>query len=635
MPINTIYKQLSKLRNRHFFFLDVFAFILIPFLALALRLDLDIDFLKYLPQLFFIGLVFLIIKVFILFIFGLYKRLWHVASVDDMLKLIVIGTNAVLVQVVVFLLINKLKVLDFHLFPLSLPFIDGFFSLIYLALSRFSIRIFKRAGEKLTSKENSQRVLIIGAGQAGLMISNEIEQSENLNQEIIGFVDDDPGKIGMRIRGINVLGNREDIPKIVTVYRIQKIIIAMPSLSGREIRGIIGYCENLNVEILTVPGLYDIIDGKIDYDRLRKVQIEDLLRREPIKTDLRGLRNLISNKKVLITGGGGSIGGEVCRQIIRNNPQELFILGHGENSVFEICGELNSKHPSIKITPIIADVSDLQRLKNIFNNIEIDFVFHAAAHKHVPLMEAHPYEAIKNNVLGTKNLVEVCVEFNVQRLIMISTDKAVNPSNVMGASKRTAEMIVLNAAKKYKKDFSVVRFGNVLGSRGSVVKTFKKQIEQGGPITITHPEITRFFMTIPEAVQLVLQAFIIGNCGQVFVLDMGEPVKIINLAKDIVRLSGLNIGDDIEIIYTGLRPGEKLYEELFIKGENYSNTVNEKILISENVSNFITPGFDEKLTDLLSLIKGPNKSNAEYRESLSKVVPEFTHNESETSLTLK
>jgi len=600
-------------------------FSVIPLFALAVRLDLDLQFGKYFPTLLYATLLFILIKIFILYIFGFYKRLWQAASIDDLLKLLVIGTNALMLQFAAFLILRKIDVFDFSVLPLSIPLIDGVFSLAHLALSRLSIRMFKRAGEKLSQNMGGERVLIVGAGQAGIMIANEIEQSEHLNQLIVGFVDDDIEKIGMRIRGNTVLGSREDIPSIIENYNVQKVIIAMPSASGKIVREIINICSAFDVEILTAPGLYEIIDGKIDYDRLRKVQIEDLLRRDPIKTDLAGLKNIIYGKTVLITGGGGSIGSEVCRQIIRNNPRQLLILGHGENSVFEITNELITNFPKYSIYPIIADVSDRQRLRNIFDRYQIDFVFHAAAHKHVPLMEAHPYEAIKNNVLGTKNLVETAVEFNVEKLIMISTDKAVNPTNVMGASKRTAEMIVINAAKKYNKRFSVVRFGNVLGSRGSVIRTFKKQIENGGPLTVTHPEITRFFMTIPEAVQLVLQAFMLGNCGEVFVLDMGKPVKIIDLAEDIIRLSGLKLHEDIDIVFSGLRPGEKLYEELFIQGETYIKTVNEKIFISENVSRFITPGFEEKLDSLLNLIQGDRKNNSVYRDLLKSIVPEFKY----------
>jgi len=624
MPFNFLYQRLSRIRNRHFFAIDLLAFSIIPLLAIVVRFDLIIDFSQFLPQLIYAIFLFVVIKLFVLTIFGFYNRLWQVASIDDMLKLLVIGTNAFMIQFAVFLVFNRLQIFGLDLLPLSLPLIDGVFSLAHLGLSRFSIRMFKRADEKLNLNSNAERVLIVGAGQAGVMVASEIEQSPKLNQQIVGFVDDDVQKIGYKLRGIPVLGDRDDIPEIVKQYRIEKVFIAMPSIAGKEIREIVNICQPLEIEILTLPGLYDIIDGKVDYNRLRKVQIEDLLRREPIETDLAALKDLIRHKNILVTGGGGSIGGEICRQLLRNNPNELFILGHGENSVFEITAELKSKYPVHKITPIIADVSDHQRLINIFQHNKIDFIFHAAAHKHVPLMEEHPYEAIKNNVLGTKNLVDVAVRFDIEKMIMISTDKAVNPTNVMGASKRTSEMVVIGAAKKHNKKFSVVRFGNVLGSRGSVIRTFQKQIEARGPITITHPDIIRFFMTIPEAVQLVLQAFILGNSSEVFVLDMGKPVKIIDLAEDLVRLSGLDLGVDIDIIFTGLRPGEKLYEELFIEGENYIKTVNEKIFLSENVSKCITPGFDEKLEQLIGLIKGEKKSNEHYRSILQMIVPEYT-----------
>lgn len=628
MPFNALYKKLSKMRNRHFFILDFFVFLLLPTIALVIRLDLHTNLSEFYPELVYTTFIFVLVKLSVLKLFGFYRRFWHVASVDDMLKLLVIGTNAFFLQLAVFLVFNRSQLFNIDLIPRSIPVIDGFLSMAHLALSRFSVRMFKRADEKLAKKGDDEKVLIVGAGQAGILIASEIEQTQYLNKTIIGFVDDDPAKIGMKIRGLNVLGSRYDIPSLVERYQVYKIIIAMPSVSGKEIRDIVKICESTHAEVLTIPGLYDIIDGKIDYDRLRKVQIEDLLRRKPVKTDLEGLKQLIKNKVVLVTGGGGSIGSEICRQVIRNDPQELLILGHGENSVFEIHNELCNKFPGKKIIPIIADVSDKQRLRNLFSFYKIDFVFHAAAHKHVPLMESQPYEAVKNNVLGTKNLVETSVEFDVGKFIMISTDKAVNPTNFMGATKRTAELIVLNAAKKYNRLFSVVRFGNVLGSRGSVVRTFKKQIENGGPLTVTHPEITRFFMTIPEAVQLVLQAFKLGNGGEIFVLDMGKPVKILDLAKDIVSLSGLKLGEDIDIEFSGLRPGEKLFEELFIEGENYIRTSNEMLFKSENIYRCFTPDFDRKLNDLLNLLVDGKNSSEDYYAFLKALVPEFNNSNS-------
>ena len=402
-------------------------------------------------------------------------------------------------------------------------------------------------------------------------------------------------------------------------------------MGGSEVKEIVDICNKINkIEILTLPPIYEIIDGKVEINKIRKVQIEDLLKRNPIKTDVNSINKMLENKSVLVTGGGGSIGSELCRQIIRCNPAALLLLGHGENSVFETFMELKSKYPQKNIVPVIADITDFKRMKSIFSNYKIDIVFHSAAHKHVPLMEDHPYEAIKNNIIGTKNLTDLCIEFDVEKFIDISTDKAVNPTSVMGTSKRIGEMLVINAAKKHNKKFSVVRFGNVLGSRGSVVKIFKTQIENGGPVTITHPDINRYFMTIPEAVQLVLQAFIIGNGGDIFVFDMGKPVKIMDLAKDLIKLSGLTPGKDINIEVTGLRPGEKLFEELFNGGESFRNTVNEKIFIAENSEKIVPPDFEEKLSAILELAENPDLNISTYKSYLKSLVPEFKYQRSDT-----
>ena len=617
---------LFKFRNRYFFLFDIFVFISVPFLAFAIRFE-GFNYPIHDNDILFYGVLFGLIKVAVLFFVGIYGRYWDHASVDDLLLILYSGINILLIQFFFLFVLKKFPIELFSQIPFSVSILDTIFSIFFVALSRLSLRILTRTSQryKQISKQKTERVIIVGAGTAGIMVLEELQRNLKTNARVIGFIDDDAKKIGLKIRGITVLGSRSELSQIITQNSIKKIIIAMPSAAGHEIKEIINIATKFSwIEILTIPPLYDIIDGKVEINKLRKIQIEDLLRRDPIKTDIESIFSLLQDRNILVTGAGGSIGSEICRQILRCRPANLMLLGHGENSIFEVENELLRKYPNNKITSFIADITDKQRLHNIFKNNQIDFIFHTAAHKHVPLMEAHPYEAIKNNVLGTNNLVEISVEFNIEKFIMISTDKAVNPTNIMGASKRTAEMVVIHAAKMHAKKFSVVRFGNVLGSRGSVVRTFKTQIENGGPITITHPDIKRFFMTIPEAVQLVLQAFILGNGGDIFVLDMGKPIKIMDLAEDLIRLSGLKVGDDIEIHVSGLRPGEKLFEELFIEGEIYNKTANDKIFLAENASQSVTQGFDEKLENIIGLLKGEKKSNLEYRSYLKTLVPEYT-----------
>jgi FlaA1/EpsC-like NDP-sugar epimerase len=437
----------------------------------------------------------------------------------------------------------------------------------------------------------------MGAGEAGTMIAREMRANPQLGLDPIGYVDDDPGKQGMRIRGLPVLGGRAALPDLVGQHRIDQVIIAMPTAPGKAIREVLAICEQAGVPAKTMPGMYELLGGQVSVNQLRNVEIEDLLRREPVQTDTAAVHDLIAGRAVLVTGGGGSIGSELCRQILRCGPAKLIILGHGENSVFEIHQELlrvaraqlRSDWESRPVTgapklpaiiPVIGDIRFANRLHTIFQAHRPDIVFHTAAHKHLPLMEENPSEAVTNNVLGTRNVLDAALAAGVQRFVLISTDKAVNPSSVMGASKRLAELLVQQAAAASGCPYAAVRFGNVLGSRGSVVLTFKQQIAAGGPLTVSDPAMTRFFMTIPEAVQLVLQAAVLGRGGETFVLDMGEPVRIVDLARDLINLSGLEEGRDIDIVFTGLRPGEKLTEELFVPGEAYQRTAHAKIFIA-------------------------------------------------------
>jgi FlaA1/EpsC-like NDP-sugar epimerase len=474
--------------------------------------------------------------------------------------------------------------------------------------------------QKYTVFSLQERVLIVGAGNAGIDLVEEMQRNPQLGFNPIAFVDDDPQKLHAKIRGILVVGDRYTIPNIVQSLQIQKVIIAMPTVAGKIIREIVDICQATGIQTSTLPGIDEILNNRVRIDSIRDVRIEDLLRRDPVQTDIERVAQFLKGKSVLITGAGGSIGSELCRQICKFRPAEIMLMGHGENSVFNIQQELEQLIKILqedgkaqqyvpRISTFIADIRFKERLKHAFEKFQPDVIFHAAAHKHVPLMELNSPEAITNNVLGTKNLLDMAIEYDVQNFVMISTDKAVNPTNVMGASKRVAEMLVLQAAKDSARPYVAVRFGNVLGSRGSVVPTFKKQIAAGGPITVTHPDICRYFMTIPEAVQLVLQAAVVGNGGEVFMLNMGQPVKIVDLAKELIRLSGYEVNKDIDIVFTGLRPGEKLFEELFIEGEEYEPTQHEKLMIVKNASRILPNNLGSNVETLCLAARNNNPSS--------------------------
>ena len=606
--------------------------LLCPLLALELRLDGQVDFELYLGGLISCTFVFLILDIIVFYKLGLYNRYWNSASIDELAKLIFIIFWAIILQTTIFIVFNRLEILNFEVLPLSLPLLDGIILFFFVAGARFSIRLMERLNERRKISYHGERVLVVGSGKAGNSIVQEMQRNPQLGLNPVAFVDDDIEKKGLKIRGIPVMGTRHSLPEIITKMDINKVIIAMPTAPGSEIRDIFSICRKTGVQARTIPGIYEILDDKVRIDSIRQVQIEDLLRRETVKTDIKKVEDFLKGKKVLVTGSGGSIGSELCRQIIKCHPSEIILLGQGENSIFDIEHEIkkrlsltNGKQYNTKVNIVIASIRSLNRLEKIFEQFEPDVIFHAAAHKHVPMMEMNPSEAISNNIKGTQNLIDLSLKYNVEHFVFISTDKAVNPSSIMGASKRVSEMIVLKAARVYGKNYSAVRFGNVLGSRGSVVLTFKRQIAEGGPVTITHPDIQRYFMTIPEAVQLVLQASVIGNGGEIFVLDMGKPVKVLDLAKDIIRLSGYEVDKDIKIIHTGLRPGEKLYEELFIPGELYEKTIHEKILIATNASHFIPDHFDYNLETLLE--KRYDSDKEVIVSMLKKLVPEYLSEE--------
>jgi FlaA1/EpsC-like NDP-sugar epimerase/EAL domain-containing protein (putative c-di-GMP-specific phosphodiesterase class I) len=632
--IDTLSKIWLRLRNRHFLAADTTIFLITPILALALRLDKIFVHRVYGTDVLIVTILFLVVKIVLLSLFGFYRRCWRYASIDELIQVVASMTAAVIVQSWLFYLLYYSSALIDEL-PRSLPLLDGILSLILVGGVRFSVRAVERMYQLPRTIHPYERALIIGAGHAGVSLVQTIQHNPKLGFYAVGFVDDDPTKLGLRIRGVRVLGDCRSIPDIIRAFNIERVIIAMPTVSGKIVREILDRCQSLGVATSTLPSMHEILSGNARLASIRDVKIEDLLRREPIKTDVADVSHFLNGKRVLITGAGGSIGGEICRQVLQCCPAEILLVGHGENSVFNIQQELkqilDSGHScsnAPRLTTLIADIRFALRLEYAFEKFRPDIVFHAAAHKHVPLMEANSPEAITNNVVGTKNLLDLAIRYNVKHFVMISTDKAVNPTSIMGASKRAAEMLVLKAAQKSKKPFVVVRFGNVLGSRGSVVPTFKRQIAAGGPITITHPDICRYFMTIPEAVQLVLQAAVIGQGGEVFMLKMGEPVKIVDLAKDLIRLSGYELGKDIDIVYTGLRPGEKLYEELFIPGERYESTQHEKIVSVSNASGIIPPNLElmvaalceaANLNDSKAIISLLQQLVTEYQPSTNKI----------------
>lgn len=509
-----------------------------------------------------------------LYFFRLYRRAWQYASIEEILsifKAVIIGsTFSYLIALM--------------LFPERVPFSIMVRTMETILLlvggTRFLSRVFQLRADKGLEQQASNNVLIVGAGNCGILVARELRNSA-LGMRLVGFIDDDLQKYKLQVLGLQVLGTHQMIPEIVEERKIQEIIIAIPSASRQQISDIVSVCKDTGVKLKMMPRLNDLISGKASLNKIREVSVEDLLGRDPIVTDLNGIMSYVQNKVVMVTGAGGSIGSELCRQISRFKPSKLLLLGHGENSIYNIEMELRRTFAHIPLETIIADIQDRDRLKTIFSDMRPQVVFHAAAHKHVPLMERNPSEAVKNNVFGTQNVADCADRYGVERFVLISSDKAVNPTSVMGATKRIAEMYIQSLGASSHTKFVAVRFGNVLGSRGSVIPFFKQQIMEGGPVTVTHPDMVRYFMTIPEAVQLVLQAGSLAEGGEIFVLDMGNPVKILTLAEDLIQLSGYEPYHDIDIKFTGIREGEKLFEELLTDEENVSSTQHNRIFIGK------------------------------------------------------
>jgi FlaA1/EpsC-like NDP-sugar epimerase len=588
-------------RNRLLLVADLFLIIVAAFGSFALRTDLGPLFSFYLPQALWLIAIALIVKPLVFYAFGMYRRMWAYASTHELKIIVIAVTTASVIVSLALVLLRALDVLPY--FPRSTLPIDWLLTLALVGGLRFSLRILAEGQQSSSRIRSSRRVLIIGAGDAGALVVREIQKKTDIPQKPVGFLDDDPDKQNQQIHGVPVIGTLNDLSRTLMLKRIDEVLIAIPSAPGRVIRQVTEVCTQRGVPFRTMPGLYELIGGKVSVNRLREVRITDLLRREPALIDEQAIGTRIGGRRVLVTGAGGSIGRELCRQVARWGPSVLILLGHGENSIFETLLELEENFPSIPLHPVIADIRDLDRLNVVFETLHPQVVFHAAAHKHVPLMEANVEDAITNNVLGTRNIVEVCINFGVERLVMISSDKAIRPSSIMGATKRLAELLVLDGARRSGMEYTVVRFGNVLGSRGSVIPRFKRQIARGGPVTITHPDMKRYFMTIPEAVHLLLQASSMGVGGEVFVLNMGEQVRILDLAEDLIRLSGLEPGKDVEIVFTGIRPGEKLSEELWDKWASYEPTPHPDIVLLAEEDLFSGESLHNTVDELIHLAR--------------------------------
>ena len=596
--------------------LDIIALALCSFLALALRFDFHDIPQKYIDNSFNYIIIDVIIMVTIFSFFKVYKSMWTYASITELINIMIACT---IYEIIEFIYKNAFN-LDM---PNSYYLIKLFLLYIFISAIRFSYRIARALRDYERVRLGYTNTMIIGAGEAGRLLITEIyNNKENFKNKICCIIDDDKNKIGGYIKNIPIVGNRTKIKEFVNKYNIEEIIIAMPSITREKLNLILDECQKTKCEIKTLPSLSELV-GKPTMKKVRPISYEDFLGRKEIVVDLKTISSSLENKRILVTGGGGSIGSELCRQIAKCKPSELIIFDIYENNAYDIEQELIRNYPELNLKTIIGSVRDYDRLDNVFKLYKPEYVFHAAAHKHVPLMEKSPNEAIKNNCLGTLNVVKLSDIYKVKKFVLISTDKAVRPTNVMGATKRICEMIIQTYNKKSKTDFVAVRFGNVLGSNGSVIPLFLKQIENGGPVTVTHKDITRFFMTIPEAVSLILQAFIYAKGGEIFVLDMGEPVKIYDLAKKIIRCKGLEPGIDIKIKITGLRPGEKLYEELLMDEEGLQETPNKLIHIGKPIE------MNNKLflKELDKLISYAYKNDKDIKEKLAKVVDTYTIDE--------
>ena len=618
-------KKVQIFNNSNFFksivllIADVFLIQLASLLSIAIRFDFHWI---QIPEYFLDGitayaLINTICTILLFWCFRLYHSVWHYASSIELMY--ILGASGFSAGIQAF---------GMFLLKLSIPRSYHIFYFAFLTFFVFCTRFFYRIQQvflhqqKKLGRKSVENVMIVGAGEATDILLREFQNSRFLTQNIVCLVDDNPYKKGRSMRGVTIAGNRNDIPTLVEKYNVQVIIISIPSASRKTISELVNICKETSCQIQVLPGLYQMVQGDVSVSKLRPVEIEDLLGREPIKIHNEEVMGYVEDKTILVTGGGGSIGSELCRQIAAHHPKKLIIFDIYENNAYDIQLELKRKHPELDLETLIGSVRNTNRINGVMEKYRPDIVYHAAAHKHVPLMEDSPNEAIKNNVFGTYKTACAADKYGVKRFILISTDKAVNPTNIMGASKRLCEMVIQTLNNRSETEFVAVRFGNVLGSNGSVIPLFKKQIEAGGPVTVTHPDIIRYFMTIPEAVSLVLQAGAQAKGGEIFVLDMGEPVKIADLAYNMIKLSGFTPNEDIQIEYTGLRPGEKLYEELLMSEEGLQSTENKLIHIGKPID------FDEEefLKNLQELKKLAEQDTEKIREKVKEMVTTYHPN---------
>lgn len=611
--------NVKKLYRRTFLLIyDIISVIACSYLAILIRYNFE---LTEIPEHFlapvnrFLPLN-VLITILILYLFRMYSSMWVFAGETELQNLVI---ASVLSTICYSIGIQFFKVKGEQAVPSSYYFLYMFLLISFIFASRFSYRFFRSMKHKQQNKNNSIAVMVIGAGEAGNAIIKEIVNSNFSTMVIRCIIDDDKGKWGRFIQGIKVVGGRDKIMECADIYNIDEIIVAMPSISRKELSEILDICKETNCKLRSLPGMYQLVNGEVSVSKLRDVEVEDLLGRDPIEVDLNSILGYVQGKRILVTGGGGSIGSEICRQIASHKPSMLIIVDIYENSAYDIQQELLSTYPDLNLVVLIASVRNTNRMNWIFEHYKPEIVYHAAAHKHVPLMETSPNEAIKNNVFGTFKTAQAAAMNGVRRFVMISTDKAVNPTNIMGASKRICEMIIQTFNRHYDTEFVAVRFGNVLGSNGSVIPLFKKQIAAGGPVTVTDPNIIRYFMTIPEAVSLVLQAGAFARGGEIFVLDMGKPVKILDLAKNLIRLSGYRVDEDIKIEFTGLRPGEKLYEELLMAEEGMKETSNRLIHIGKPIE----INEEQFFVQLKHLKDASVREDQDIREMVQEIVPTY------------
>ena len=611
--------NVKKLYRRTFLLIyDIISVIACSYLAILIRYNFELTespghFLapvnRFLP-------LNVLITILILYLFRMYSSMWVFAGETELQNLVI---ASVLSTICYSIGIQFFRIKGEQAVPSSYYFLYMFLLISFIFVSRFSYRFLRSLKHKQQNKNNSIAVMVIGAGEAGNAIIKEIVNSNFSTMVIRCIIDDDKGKWGRFIQGIKVVGGRDRIMECADIYNIDEIIVAMPSISRKELSEILDICKETNCKLRSLPGMYQLVNGEVSVSKLRDVEVEDLLGRDPIEVDLNSILGYVQGKRILVTGGGGSIGSEICRQIASHKPSMLIIVDIYENSAYDIQQELLGTYPDLNLVVLIASVRNTNRMNWIFEHYKPEIVYHAAAHKHVPLMETSPNEAIKNNVFGTFKTAQAAAMNGVRRFVMISTDKAVNPTNIMGASKRICEMIIQTFNRHYDTEFVAVRFGNVLGSNGSVIPLFKKQIAAGGPVTVTDPNIIRYFMTIPEAVSLVLQAGAFAKGGEIFVLDMGKPVRILDLAKNLIRLSGYRVDEDIKIEFTGLRPGEKLYEELLMAEEGMKETSNKLIHIGKPIE----INEEEFFVQLKHLKDASVSEDQDIREMVQQIVPTY------------